>query len=70
MRVMPEAARPDVQIHFITFSADRPGESLHKFSGFTASVCQLRPASRGRIELAGVHPIAAAHLRQLPVRAR
>ena len=56
VRVMPEAVRPDVQFHFITFSADRPGEGLHKFSGFTASVCQLRPASRGRIELAGADP--------------
>ena len=56
VRVMPEAARPDVQFHFITFSADRPGEGLHKFSGFTASVCQLRQASRGHIELAGIDP--------------
>ena len=43
--------RPDVQFHFIPFSADRPGERLHPFSGFTVSVCVLRPQSRGDITL-------------------
>ncbi len=62
VRVMPDVMRPDVQFHFITFSADRPGEGLHKFSGFTASVCQLRPASRGRIELAGADPRSAPRI--------
>ncbi|MBE0612988.1 MAG: GMC family oxidoreductase N-terminal domain-containing protein [Burkholderiales bacterium] len=56
VRVMPEARRPDVQFHLSTLSTDRPGEGLHKFPGFTASVCQLRPASRGHIELAGADP--------------
>jgi len=62
VRMMPDAPRPDVQFHFITFSADRPGEGLHKFSGFTASVCQLRPASRGHIELAGPDPKSAPRI--------
>lgn len=59
VRVMPNAERPDVQFHFITFSADRPGASLHPFSGFTASVCQLRPQSMGWLELASSDPRAA-----------
>ncbi len=42
---------PDLQFHFIVFSADRPAEGLHKFSGFTQNVCQLRPESRGEILL-------------------
>lgn len=62
VRVMPRAERPDVQFHLITFSADRPGEGLHKFSGFTASVCQLRPASRGSIELASADPRVAPRI--------
>jgi choline dehydrogenase len=48
-RTRPELATPDVQFHLILFSADRPGEPLHGFSGFTASVCQLRPESRGSV---------------------
>ena len=36
-------ATPDVQVHFIIFSADDAGAALHPFPGFIASVCQLRP---------------------------
>lgn len=38
---------PDVQSLLIPFSTGKMGTSLHPFSGFTASVCQLRPESRG-----------------------
>ena len=55
-RTRPELATPDVQFHFIRFSADRPGGRLHDFSGFTASVCQLRPESRGRILIRSGRP--------------
>ena len=51
-RVMPGATRPDIQFHVATLSADMAGGTAHEFSGFTLSVCQLRPESRGRIELA------------------
>lgn len=58
-------SRPDVQIHFIPFSAAGPGQGLHKFSGFTASVCQLRPESRGSINIVSndpqVHPSIRAN---------
>jgi choline dehydrogenase len=50
---------PDVQVHFITFSADRMGERLHPFPGFTASVCQLRPESRGHVRVKSPDPAAA-----------
>jgi choline dehydrogenase-like flavoprotein len=38
------------------FSADRPGQPLHPFSGFTASVCQLRPESRGSVMIRSSAP--------------
>ncbi len=50
-RVLPESATPDIQFHFIPFSADKPGTGLHKWPGVTASVCQLRPESRGEITI-------------------
>ena len=48
-RSRPDVELPDVQFHFLPLSADRPGQGLHKFSGVTATVCQLRPESRGTI---------------------
>ena len=39
-------------------SADRPGHGLHAFSGVTATVCQLRPESRGTIAIASADPAA------------
>jgi choline dehydrogenase len=48
-RALPEAERPDVQFHCGTLSADMAGGKVHDFSGFTLSVCQLRPQSRGSI---------------------
>lgn len=55
-KTRPELATPDVQFHLILFSADKPGEPLHDFSGFTASVCQLRPESRGSITIKSRDP--------------
>jgi choline dehydrogenase len=57
-RTRPELATPDVQFHIILFSADRPGQPLHPFSGFTASVCQLRPESRGSVMIRSPDPHA------------
>ena len=51
LRTRPELATPDVQIHFLIFSADTAGAALHDFSGFMASVCQLRPESRGFVRI-------------------
>ncbi len=55
-KTRPELETPDVQFHLILFSADKPGEPLHDFSGFTASVCQLRPESRGTVMIASRDP--------------
>ena len=57
-RVLPTSATPDVQFHFIPWSADHVKEGLHKWPGFTMSVCQLRPESRGVVTLAGPDPMA------------
>ncbi|MGH7068287.1 MAG: GMC family oxidoreductase, partial [Acetobacteraceae bacterium] len=51
VRTRPELATPDVHYHFIMFSADRPAEGLHRFSGFSTIINQLRPDSRGEIRL-------------------
>jgi len=48
-RTHPSRATPDVQFHIQPLSADKPGDGLHRYSAFTASVCQLRPESRGRL---------------------
>jgi len=48
-RTHPTLDLPDVQFHIQPLSSDKPGEGLHRYSAFTASVCQLRPESRGRI---------------------
>ena len=55
-KVLPESETPDVQFHFIPFSADKPGTGLHKWPGVTASVCQLRPESRGEISIVSDDP--------------
>lgn len=57
-RLMPDAKTPDIQFHVATLSADMAGGKVHDFSGFTLSVCQLRPESRGHIALACGDPMA------------
>ncbi len=52
----PSLPTPDVQIHFIPFSAETIGQKLHPFPGFIASVCQLRPESRGFVRIKSADP--------------
>ena len=59
----PRLASPDVQIHFLPFSTDKMGEKLHSFSGFSASVCQLRPESRGSLRIKSADPAAPPEIR-------
>jgi choline dehydrogenase len=51
-----EVERPDIQFHMQPLSADKPGDGVHPFSAFTCSVCQLRPWSRGRIQIKSNNP--------------
>ncbi len=60
-RSRPDVDLPDIQFHFLPLSADRPGQGLHKFSGVSATVCQLRPDSRGTLRITTGDP--AAHPR-------
>lgn len=62
-RVMPGSETPDVQYHFLPFSADKGMQTLHPFPGMTISACQLRPESRGTITLASPNPHAKALIR-------
>jgi choline dehydrogenase len=59
----PRLATPDVQIHFLPFSTDKMGEKLHSFSGFSASVCQLRPESRGSLRIKSADPTLPPEIR-------
>jgi choline dehydrogenase len=54
--------RPDVQFNVMPLSVDKPGMPLHAFPGFTASVWQCHPQSRGSIELASDDPLAAPRI--------
>jgi choline dehydrogenase-like flavoprotein len=49
--------RPDIQFNVMPLSVDKPGEPLHNYSGFTASVWQCHPASRGTVEIRSVDPL-------------
>lgn len=62
-KTSPRLATPDIQIHFIPFSTDKMGEKLHPFPGFTASVCQLRPESRGSLRIRSADPTVAPEIR-------
>ena len=57
MRALPDAVTPDIQFHVATLSADMAGGTVHPFSGFTLSVCQLRPQSRGHIAINSPDPM-------------
>ena len=43
---------PDLEYHVQPLSLDAFGEPLHDFPAITASVCNLRPESRGSVALA------------------
>jgi len=55
-KTRPDLATPDVQIHFLIFSSETAGANVHPFSGFMASVCQLRPDSRGFVRIKSADP--------------
>ncbi|WP_068829305.1 GMC family oxidoreductase [Pseudomonas sp. BMS12] len=47
----PGQARANLQYHVQPLSLERFGEPLHAFPAFTASVCDLRPHSRGSVTI-------------------
>ncbi len=50
--------RPDLEYHVQPMSAEKLGLDLHPFPGITASVCNLRPSSRGRVDIRSDDPAA------------
>ena len=48
----PGQATPNLQYHVQPLSLEKFGEPLHAFPAFTASVCNLRPTSRGHVRIA------------------
>ncbi|MPT37898.1 MAG: choline dehydrogenase, partial [Achromobacter sp.] len=60
----PGQARANVEFHVQPLSLGAFGEPLHGFDAFTASVCNLRPTSRGSVHVqgspgAGLAPVIA-----------
>ena len=53
---------PDLEYHVQPLSLDRFGEPLHRFAAFTASVCHLRPSSRGEVQITSPDPFAAPRI--------
>jgi len=62
-RTDPRLETPDVQAHLLLFSADKPGGNLHPWPGMTASICQLRPESRGWVRIASADASVAPEIR-------
>jgi choline dehydrogenase len=50
-RSSPEYETPNIEYHVQPLSLDKFGAPLHPFPAFTASVCNLRPESRGSIRV-------------------
>ena len=71
--------RADLQYHVQPLSLEKFGDPLHPFPGLTASVCHLRPSSRGMVALqsadSACHPLIRPNYlsteedRQVAVRA-
>ena len=59
----PAYETPNVEYHVQPLSLDSFTEPLHPFSAFTASVCNLRPESRGTVRIADPDPAAAPDIR-------
>jgi choline dehydrogenase len=48
--------RADIQFNVMPLSVDKPGDPLHRYPGFTVSVCQCRPESRGSVRIRSTDP--------------
>jgi choline dehydrogenase len=54
----PSQPTPNLELHVQPLSLDKFGDPLHPFPAFTASVCNLRPTSRGHIRIKSPDPRA------------
>ena len=53
-----KGSRPDVQLLVMPLSVDKPGEPLHRYSGFKTAAWQCVPESRGRLTIRSPDPLA------------
>lgn len=56
-RSSPDVATPDLEYHVQPLSLPAFGEALHGFPAITASVCHLRPESRGHVRITTPDPM-------------
>jgi len=54
----PTQPSANVEYHVQPLSLEKFGEDLHSFNAFTASVCNLRPTSRGSVHITSIDPEA------------
>ncbi len=59
----PSRERANIQFHVQPLSLDKFGDPLHAFPAFTASVCNVQPASRGCVRLRSNDPAAKPMIR-------
>jgi len=55
----PAQESPNLEFHVQPLSLEKFGDPLHPFPAFTASVCNLRPASRGHLRIKSADPRAS-----------
>lgn len=61
-RSSAEVATPDLEYHVQPLSLEAFGEPLHPSPAITASVCHLRPSSRGTVRAVSPDPAAAPEI--------
>lgn len=54
----PDQTSANLEYHVQPLSLEKFGEDLHSFNAFTASVCNLRPTSRGSVHINSIDPKA------------
>ncbi len=62
-RSNPRYETPNLEYHVQPLTLERFGEPLDRFPAFTASVCNLRPDSRGQVRIGSADPRAAPSIR-------
>jgi choline dehydrogenase len=52
----PDQPSANLEYHVQPLSLEKFGEDLHSFNAITASVCNLRPSSRGSVHISSIDP--------------
>ncbi|PZO66724.1 MAG: choline dehydrogenase [Paracoccus denitrificans] len=59
----PDKDTPDLEYHVQPVSLDKFGDAVHAFPAMTASVCNLRPESRGSVHATSADPAAVPRIK-------